>query len=232
MNIASRALFSLAHRVKSYRSFGLDRLDRKVVKHLPRKVGVFLEVGANDGKRQSNTLYLEKYRGWTGILVEPIPHLAVECARFRTRSRTFNCACTDPETAQRGTVQMTDCNLMSVVTGALGDPHREAEWIGRGQRLQRITAETVEVPCRTLSSIITECGEPHIDFLSLDVEGYEIQVLRGLDLHRHRPTYLLTEVLLTPLADLRSYLKPWYDLVAEFSEKDVLFRARATEGSQ
>ena len=58
-------------------------IDRKLERWLDRDGGVFIEAGANDGVRQSNTYFLEKKRGWTGLLVEPVPELAAECRKNR-----------------------------------------------------------------------------------------------------------------------------------------------------
>jgi hypothetical protein len=49
------------------------------------------------------------------------------------------------------------------------------------------------VPERTLSFIFDQHGINHIDFLSLDIEGYEVQALKGLDLGRHRPHIMVIE---------------------------------------
>jgi len=53
--------------------FGMDRV---ITEKLPFRRGVFVEVGANDGVAQSNTYFLGRRRGWTGILIEPVPWLA------------------------------------------------------------------------------------------------------------------------------------------------------------
>ena len=52
--------------------FGLNKLDKKVLKYLNYNRGFFVELGANDGISQSNTLHFEKYKNWKGILIEPI----------------------------------------------------------------------------------------------------------------------------------------------------------------
>ena len=61
-------------------------MDRQLDEILAKRGGFFVEAGANDGYRQSNTYLLERARGWTGILVEAIPDLARRCARERPRS--------------------------------------------------------------------------------------------------------------------------------------------------
>lgn len=53
----------------------------------------------------------------------------------------------------------------------------------------------VEVPARTLSEILIDAGAPEVDLLSLDVQGYEADALRGLDLDRQGPRFILVEIL-------------------------------------
>jgi hypothetical protein len=61
----------------------LYAIDRKLERHLNFDGGFFIEAGANDGYAQSNTYYFEKIRGWSGLLIEPVPALAAECRRNR-----------------------------------------------------------------------------------------------------------------------------------------------------
>jgi hypothetical protein len=91
----------------------------------------------------------------------------------------------------------------------------------------------VSVPATTLSGLLDRVGSPSVDFMSLDLEGYEAAALRGLDLERHRPALLLVEISrdrqaiddlldgsyepIAELSDHRSETPPWYD---------VLYRAR------
>ncbi len=155
-----------------------------LAQYLPSDPGVFLEVGANDGYSQSNTYSLERSHGWHGILIEPIPSLYKVCRRLRKGSVCFNSACVAKP--QEVEIEMVDLNLISVAVG-LQDEARQEERL-RGRRGTR-----VRVPARTLSSIIDEAGEPEINFMSIDVEGAESEVLRGLDWRRHSPEYLLVE---------------------------------------
>ena len=50
----------------------LNYIDDKLEKYLDFRNGFFVEAGAYDGVDQSNTYYLEKEKGWNGILIEPI----------------------------------------------------------------------------------------------------------------------------------------------------------------
>jgi hypothetical protein len=83
----------------------------------------------------------------------------------------------------------------------------------------------VDVSARTLDSILDEYPNlPQIDFFSLDVEGYELDVLRGLTLDRYRPTYILVEARFFDEVD--AHLKAHYELVGKLSHHDYLYRSR------
>lgn len=54
--------------------YALSNLDKKMLKHLNYRDGFYVEMGANDGVTQSNTLYLEQRLHWAGLLIKPIKH--------------------------------------------------------------------------------------------------------------------------------------------------------------
>ena len=82
MNVVSKWINRI-HNFRKRRSFGLDKLDVKLEQYVDFDNGFFIEAGANDGIKQSNTLYFEKYRNWRGLLIEPIPELAMKCRKNR-----------------------------------------------------------------------------------------------------------------------------------------------------
>jgi FkbM family methyltransferase len=196
-------------------------LEARLERYFPGP-GFFVEAGAFDGYVQSNTYYLERFRGWTGVLIEPIPQLYRIARKERPASRLFNCALVAPEQGGRP-VRMHYAGTMSIVAGARGDRRADAAYLGTALMFPR-DGYQVEVPGRTLSDVLDEAGAPEVDLLSLDLEGFEPQALAGLDLERHAPRFILVEV----QDDERrravtARLGDRYRLAEQISAKDLLF---------
>lgn len=191
----------------------LNDLDRKLLPYLGDEPGLFLEIGANDGYSQSNTYYLERRLGWKGILIEPLPDLYQRCRRLRRASDCFNVACVGPDSP--ASVDLVNLDLMSV---ALGQQSRQEEL----RRLAGHSVVPITVEAMTLSAVIDRAGAARIDFLSIDVEGAELQVISGLDLERHTPTWLLVET--AHPDEVSSALNDHMQLEAKLSHHDYLFR--------
>jgi FkbM family methyltransferase len=197
-------------------------LDSKLAAHLPDRPGVFVEAGANDGFTQSNTYYLERFKGWSGVLIEGIPEMAAECRRERPRAQVFNCALVAPADAGQP-VRMHYGDMVSIVEGAQGSAAADREHLALYADIA--PSYTVEVEGRTLSAVLDEAGVSDIDLLSLDVEGYEIAALQGLDLDRHAPSWILVEAMDPEhVAVLDGLLGDRYALVARLTRDDVLYR--------
>lgn len=166
----------------------LHELDRKLDAIIDRDGGFFVEAGAHDGFTQSNTYWLQRFRGWHGLLVEPMPELAAEARLSRPGATVMQCCLVSAdETRQR--LRMRFGDLMSMVDGA-----RESDWPTLGTVLGWRDPHDLDVDARTLSSLLDEIGAPEVDLLSLDVEGFEGPALRGLELQRHAPRYVLVEI--------------------------------------
>lgn len=122
------------------------------------------------------------------------------------------------------TIPMRYCNLMSVVPGAMKTPEEEERHIERGCQLQQVESFPLEVPARTLSSILKQHRIEHIDLLSLDVEGYELEALRGIDFYACKPRLTLIEARYR--REIDDYLTPLHEPVALLSHHDVLYVLR------
>jgi FkbM family methyltransferase len=191
-------------------------LDLRVLPYLPQH-GTFLEIGANDGFSQSNTYFLARAHGWKGILIEPVPRLYERCRRVRSESVVFNRACVAP--GGPAVVHIVDRGLMSVVLG-MQSQREEAN------RLAGSSTQTLTVLSATLSELIDETPFSQLDFMSIDVEGAELEVLKGLDLDRHMPRWLLVET--KHPDDVTRLLAGHAELVTKLTHHDYLLRALGT----
>jgi FkbM family methyltransferase len=222
-----RPLLPTLERIGAYNppGFGLDGLDKRLLSYVGNRNGVFVEAGANNGLNQSNTAYLQFYRGWKGLLVEPIPELAAECRLNRAGAIVEQCALIACG-SKVSVVEMTYCNLMSIVKGARGSDAADADHVAAGVKYLAAddSPKLYHVPAQTLDDLFRKNGLIRIDLLSLDVEGYEAQALKGIDFNRVAPSWILVEAN-DPVA-VEDVLLPRYDFVALLSHHDRLYRLR------
>ena len=130
--------------------------------------GVFIEFGAYDGVIFSNTHLLEKQFGWTGILIDPIPN------HYESMKQNRNC---------------------KLIHGAITAEHQEsvlieelpASDLSRFVNKRKIFKKVHEVKALTLQEVIdNNLTSNEIDFLSIDIEGEDIEILKSLDLSRYK----------------------------------------------
>lgn len=174
-----------------------------IAKTLAATKGTYIEAGANDGLRQSNTLELERELGWSGLLVEPSPVAFAQLHRNRPSNTLVNAALVSRDAAG-GAVKgaFRDGQLTGTLDPSLFSRSADTpltRWDSVTLRLRRAVrlspkVSLVEVRTTTLDAAITEAGISRIDLLSLDVEGFELQALQGLDFARHRPRVIVLEV--------------------------------------
>lgn len=160
--------------------------------------GFFVEVGANDPRQGSQSWHLEQ-AGWRGVLIEPQPQLAAKLREARSAA-VFAVACSSPQRAG-GTLPLHLAGPMSAI-----DRDRMA--------YGAIPEAVIDVPVRTLDDILVEAGAPApLDFLSVDVEGHEIEVLKGFNFARWRPRLILLEDHVADLSKHRFLRRAGYRLV-------------------
>jgi FkbM family methyltransferase len=228
---AKRAFYNARgpwYRCRLFEMFGSRRyshpalygMDRRLSEIISDSGGTFFEAGAHDGYTQSNTYYLERFCGWSGILVEPIGELRALSARRRPRAQVVGCALVGRAFAS-DTVELEFGDLMSVISGSPG--HAE-----QGLRVTGRKGYRASVPARTISDLIDKHASAPIDLMVLDLEGHELEALSGLDMDRHAPRYLLVETLdrETQQQQFDAALVEHYEFVDAISEFDLLYRRR------
>jgi FkbM family methyltransferase len=136
----------------------------------------YIEAGALDGVDGSRSIHLSNNPDWVGILVEPTPHKYAACVKNRSNVNTimYDCALV-PRTYNKPTVRM--------MTGTLSDSMNTSS-ISLLENLPTHNFNNdngFEVQARTLQSILDENKISVVDYLFLDVEGAEADVINGID---------------------------------------------------
>lgn len=196
---------------KFYGQFGQDKRVYELFFKNYSKPGVFVEVGASDGITFSNTFFFENTLGWKGLCIEPRPSACKELVKNR------------------------DCHMLRCAVGDPGDflrpetygvEFQELEGWGSGlsgikkyydpRHLERIRQEelhpkhkgkqNIMVAFRSLSYALERFSLYDIDYMSIDIEGGEMKVLKSLDYDRFRIKVLDVENNYRT-ADIRNFLK-------------------------
>lgn len=214
-------------RIFNFSKFAPNNIDRKLEKYLNYKNGFFVELGANDGFTESNTLYLEIKKHWRGVLIEPLPDQFLNCCFYRSRkgNHLFCNAAVNPKFKGKY-VDMIHANLMSVANNLESDLNDKKKHIEKG-RAQLPTKKhnlSFGSEAKTMTKILDEAEAPNkIDFLSLDVEGAELAVLSGINFKKYNFKYMLVECRKKNV--IKNYLqKHGYKLVEKLSHHDYLFK--------
>jgi FkbM family methyltransferase len=151
--------------------------------------GFFVDVGAFHSEDGSQTWLLEKV-GWKGILIEPQPKNAEELRRNRPSSQVYEAAISIPG-QERESIFYVNSVFSTLLPNTISSTKEYANQI--------------KVSVLTLNEILENEKVPNIDFLKIDVEGTELDCLKGLDMARYRPKLVFVEDVFLSL-DLHHYL--------------------------
>ena len=151
--------------------------------------GIYIDVGGGHPVAD-NVSFFFYLKGWRGLVVEPQNTLAAAYAGVRPRDKVVSCLAGRHD----GTIDFHIVDGLHGLSSAVKANADSARQYGAGYR-----TEAREV--KRLSRLIEEAGLDRIDFLKIDVEGAEPDVLGGLDLRRHRPKVILVEAVNPHVAD-------------------------------
>ena len=172
--------------------------------------GTYIDVGANH-PIENNVTDLFYERGWHGITIEPNPVFVPLYAKLRPRDIHLNLGIAsaggtltfytvkDPPGGD-GTYEQAELSSF--------DPAVAERWKKAG-----LGVSESKVPVTTLNQVLQQRPLPEITILSVDVEGFEKQVLESIDLRRHRPLVLIVEACL-PGTETPSYAA-WEDILLQ-----------------
>ena len=160
--------------MKSYSQIGQDL---EVLKRYNNKTdGFFVEIGASDGVVFSNTYLLEKFFNWKGICVEPIPNRYESLCKNRPNSVCFDNAVYDVSNKQVIFDIANNFDLLSGISQNI-DCHVQAVNANKSQ----IIVTTI-----SLNDLLEKSNAPSfMEYLSLDTEGSELEILKSLDFQKY-----------------------------------------------
>lgn len=178
--------------IRSYSQEGEDMILRRIFEN--RKEGFFVDVGAYHPTLYSNTCFFYRM-GWRGINIEPNPEYIWMFQKYRNRDINLAVGVSDVET-DLPYYMFNEPALNTVEEAIAKRPTRNKE------RVYPIGKTVINV--RRLETILQEHLPENrkIDFLSVDVEGHEFQVILSNDWERFRPKCLLVEVLYSDLEEI------------------------------
>jgi FkbM family methyltransferase len=194
--------------------------------------GFYVDVGGGHPV-YDNVSFAFYLAGWRGLVVEPNPALAALTRAVRPRDHLFEGLCGASTGAATLYLQREFHGLSTTVA----EHARAAESeVGR-------SAEAVTLPMITLAELCAQHALPRFDFLKVDVEGAEADVLRGADFTRFRPRLIVVEAIKPlslapawdewePLLARHGYAYAWDDELNRYyvAEEAAALRARLTAG--
>jgi len=167
--------------IKSYSQEGEDMILRRIFEN--EKASFFVDVGAHHPKRFSNTYYFYK-RGWSGINIDATPGSMAAFRRARPRDINIEAAVSN--------------NNREVTFFMYNEPALNTFDKALVQRRGHDTYQLIEeknITTRPLRDVLAEHLPPNtnIKFISIDVEGYDLEVVQSNDWKLYRPEYVLLE---------------------------------------
>jgi FkbM family methyltransferase len=147
--------------------------------------GYFVEFGATNGMDISNTFLLENSFGWTGIIAEPSPlwHPAL----FKNRKCVIETKCVWKASGEhlQFLVSKSSPELATINSFRDCDRHKNA----RSQDAELVSVETI-----SLNDLLSSHAAPRVfDYLSVDTEGSELEILQAFDFNAHTPVLISVE---------------------------------------
>ncbi|UGS38806.1 FkbM family methyltransferase [Capillimicrobium parvum] len=176
--------------VKSYSQVGEDL---QIAYFIGRGADVrYIDVGCLWPVQHSNSYYFYE-RGGSGLCIDPNPTVGDEYRETRPRDVFVNCGI-GAEAGMMTYVMHENPVFNTFSTQRAAEVARKAEKRPGG----RTMTGTVEVAIKPLAQVVAETGfaervEGRVDFLSIDVEGFELDVIRGFDFGVLRPKLIVTE---------------------------------------
>lgn len=143
-----------------------------------RRDGWFVEIGAGDGMFLSNTWLLEKQLGWKGVVCEPDKRAMARLKEHR------NCATDSRAVAARDAKSV---RFLLAAEGEFSTLHRYRYSDQHFESRRKVGARSARIATITLNQLLAEHQAPRVvDFISIDTEGSELEILTAFDFGKWR----------------------------------------------
>jgi FkbM family methyltransferase len=162
--------------MKHYSQLGQDKFVDEYLNGLEN--GFFIDIGANDGKSSSNTLFFEEFRNWSGICIEPGPDEFEKLNSFR-KSLNIKCCISYYDGESDFTYIRGYSNMLSGLSESYDDKHKMR--INSEVRSHGGEVLNIKIPVFKLQTILDENNIIDIDYCSIDTEGSELNVIKSID---------------------------------------------------
>lgn len=141
--------------------------------------GFYVDVGAHDGRTFNNTLFFEQNRDWTGINIEPIPSVYQKLTANRPKSININVAVDSMDGSKEFLLSDGYTEMLSGIKDYYDQRHFNR--LQRENDMFHSKTETVAVKTQRLATIFKEHRISRVNYLSVDVEGAEFEVIKSID---------------------------------------------------
>ena len=143
------------------------------------KNGFYVDVGAHNGISINNTLYFEKNNNWTGINIEPIKKVFDDLQINRPNNINLNCAVSNNDGETEFICNTGYTEMISGIKDTFDTRHLQR--LDRENRAMGSTTEIINVKTKKLETIFNEHNILHVNYLSIDVEGAEFEVIKSIN---------------------------------------------------
>ena len=150
--------------------------------------GTIIEVGAFDGVHLSNSLSLELI-GWNTVCIEPNPKFFKLLKSNRPRSANVNVAVVGNDEIERIDFYAEELGVLSGCK--IDEADIKERYKKRG--IDYESPEVISIDAMTLNEVIKNHSIDEVDIISIDVEGFELEVLEGIDFTKTRPKLFIIE---------------------------------------
>lgn len=169
----------------SFSQSGEDLIVRRTLYRLGIKKPSYLDVGANDPVKNSNTYLLYKL-GFKGVLVEPDPSLAKKLRKKRKRDKILNCGI-GKNITESAEFYIFDNDSLNTFSKSEAE---KIESYGKNKVLK-----VVQVPLANINDVIKEYFVTSPNFVTIDVEGLDFGILKSIDYESFRPEIFCVETI-------------------------------------